>query len=530
MSLPIGRRRFLRGAGGVAVGLPFLPSLDSRRASAQTPVYPKQRYLLWMTHGHGGAYESAMFPADSLLDQSSALFSDHAIRWGRLQASTNGGQTTLSPVLRAATTEFPAALVNKLNVLRGIDVPFYIAHHTGGHLGNYARCDGANANTGSDGGKVGAFPRPTIDQIMAWSPNFYGNASGIRERTMVAGVGGAGRLSYGFSNPAAGTGTIQENTRATSSLELFDRIFLPEAGTPEPPAPTRPLIVDRVLANYHRLRDGNRRISGADRQRVEDHVARLAELQRKLQVAAGGTPPNIGCGAGTTRPSDDANKHTTASAADYTAYGQLFLDVMITAFACGTSRIGILGHASEHQTVGYAGSWHQDVAHNWQTAANQQYLVSAYQSIFANSFLYAARKLDEIEDTPGVRLLDDALVAWTQESGMATHQAVSVPIITAGSAGGFFKTGLYADYARRSAAGLFSTDAPTPLYLGLTYNQWLATVMQSMGVARSEFELWGHRGYGVPFVGSNTAFKRHYVDTSSRYFTMASDRLPVISA
>ena len=60
-----------------------------------------------------------------------------------------------------------------MNVLCGLDVPFYIAHNTGLHLGNYARNDG----NGGDGKAVQAFPRPTIDQIMAWSPSFYPDLS-----------------------------------------------------------------------------------------------------------------------------------------------------------------------------------------------------------------------------------------------------------------------------------------------------------------------------------------------------------------
>ena len=63
-----------------------------------------------------------------------------------------------------------------MNVLWGLDVPFYIAHNTGLHLGNYARNDG----NGGDGKAVQAFPRPTIDQIMAWSPSFYPTCRGIR--------------------------------------------------------------------------------------------------------------------------------------------------------------------------------------------------------------------------------------------------------------------------------------------------------------------------------------------------------------
>ena len=110
-----------------------------------------------------------MFPSASLLTASQALYSDHTVRSGALVPTTSGSDTVVSPVLRAPSSSLSAALVKKMNVLWGLDVPFYIAHNTGLHLGNYARNDG----NGSDGKAVQAFPRPTIDQIMAWSPSFY---------------------------------------------------------------------------------------------------------------------------------------------------------------------------------------------------------------------------------------------------------------------------------------------------------------------------------------------------------------------
>jgi hypothetical protein len=36
------------------------------------------------------------------------------------------------------------------------------------------------------------------------------------------------------------------------------------------------------MASYRSLRDGNRRLSAADRQRLDDHLDRLAELQRRV--------------------------------------------------------------------------------------------------------------------------------------------------------------------------------------------------------------------------------------------------------
>src|SRR5204863_899500 len=108
-------------------------------------------------------------------------------------------------------------------------------------------------------------------------------------------VMGTREISFGFSNPSAASGTVQNIRGAESSLELFHRIFVP-AGTPHG---GRVPVVDRVLQSYQRLRNGNRRLSAADRQRLDDHMDRLAELQRKLNVAV-----PVACG-GMATPSDD---------------------------------------------------------------------------------------------------------------------------------------------------------------------------------------------------------------------------------
>ena len=85
--------------------------------------------------------------------------------------------------------------------------------------------------------------------------------------------------------PGVTTGSIENVRGYASSLELFNKIFVPPTtGGPAPRAP----IVDRVLENYKRLRNGNRRLSAADRQRLDDHMARIAELQRKLTATVSG--------------------------------------------------------------------------------------------------------------------------------------------------------------------------------------------------------------------------------------------------
>ena len=514
--IDVTRRQFLLGLGGATLALPVLPSLLTRTAYGAEPTYTRRPRLFWVTTDHGAAFESSMFPNAAQLTSTADIFSDHPYKFGKLTGSTNGTARSLSAVLSADSGRFSEALIAKMNVLYGLDVPFYIAHNTGLHLGNYARNDG----NGSDGKAVQDKPRPTIDQLLAWSSSFYPDLSSIRERAMVI---GSQAVSWNYSKPSDQTGNI-ENVRGTSSsLDLFKRIFV----APTTTTPTRAPVVDKVLASYKNLRNSNRRLSAADRQRLDDHIDRIAELERKL-----GSGSSNSCGS-ITAPKEDANKFRGNDPTSAAKWGQAFNDVVAAAFMCGTSRIGVMSYGSTEAFVSYSGDWHQDVAHQWQNADPQKQLVTSYQRFFETVFLDLAAKLD-VEEAPGMTYLDNSLLVWSQESGMETHGTVSVPVVTFGSAAGFFKTGQYIDYRRTNAGGAkFDPGAGGTQYCGLLYNQWLATALQAMGAKPAEFERWGHKGYGVPFLTQEDwtpPYRKHYTNTSSRYFTMASDILPGLKA
>lgn len=71
--IDITRRQFLLGAGGVAVGLPILPSLLTKSAYGADPTFTRAPRLYWLTSEHGGAFESSMFPSQSLLKNTQDL-------------------------------------------------------------------------------------------------------------------------------------------------------------------------------------------------------------------------------------------------------------------------------------------------------------------------------------------------------------------------------------------------------------------------------------------------------------------------
>jgi hypothetical protein len=519
--IPLTRRQFLTGASGFTLALPVLSSLFVKKAYAADPVFVRRPRLYWITTNHGAAFESSFFPSASPLTDTRKLFDDHSVAAGTLRAaSADAANTIVSPILWAPNHLLTQRRIAQINVLRGIDIPFGLGHHTGGHLGNYA----CNEGLAGAAFEVQSEPRPTIDQLLAWSPAFYGDVSAVRERALVMGTRA---ISFGFSNPSKASGEVQNIRGATSSLELFNRMFVPADAGASPRGPRAP-VVDRVLESYKRLRDGERRLSGADRQRLDDHMDRIAELQRKLNAAF---PTSCG---GVVAPRDDSALHASLDPTDAPRYAQLFNEVAAAAFICGASRIAVLGIADEQRFVEFAGDWHFDCAHYWLDAIKQNLIARTYQLIFERVFLDMAARLDT-EEADGLSYLDNSLLVWSQESGMSTHDPLSIPIVTAGSAAGFFRTGLSLDYRRvgNPESRFQPLTAAPETFAGMLYNQFLAHVLQSMGMLRTEFERWGYKGYGVPKVeqpGVSLPFAKHYQNTSSRYFQIASDLLPFLKA
>jgi hypothetical protein len=503
----VGRRVFLQGAGGFTLALPVLRSLMPRDTWAGDPPFAANPRFVAFATEHGGVWEEFMFPASGTLTDTQQ-YAGHTIRRGAITPTVEGGIATISPVLSGAADILTPELAAKLSVLRGLDHPFYIGHHRGGHLGNYAENDG----NGTDGQMMQAFPRPTIDQVMAWSPSFYPDLSSILERSLIVGD----RISWGWSSPESGTGTIQEMPPVFSSLELFNRIFVPEEDDLTSP---RPPVVDRVLDHYRALRQSDRRLSAADRQRIDDHLERLDELQRRLEVV-------VSCG--------DVMPATTSSTDEWSSpsfghdpeaqrrFWQLHNDVVAAAFVCGTSRIAVLRVTDTFSD--FQGDWHEPIAHQAHVldGVAQDTLWRAHQRFFEGVLLDLARKLD-IDEGDGITMLDNTLVAWTQESGLFTHESVSTPVVTFGSAAGEFQTGQYLDYRNLGNEGMYGWNGSSNQRLnpGLCYNQWLGNVLTAMGVPKSEFESGEYGGYGEVFIGDGRA--QFY---PSAVFDAAGDVLP----
>lgn len=161
MSNKINRRMVLRGAAGFTLGVPLLYSLLGRSEEARAQALGHPKHFVAYGTCDGGIWQEFMY-ADGVLKDSMLAPAGHSVRRGRLSPSVDGETARLSPVLSAKSSLLTPALASKLNVLRGLDISFYMGRHGGGHLGNFGKSDQGDA-----------LPLlPTIDQVLASSDKF----------------------------------------------------------------------------------------------------------------------------------------------------------------------------------------------------------------------------------------------------------------------------------------------------------------------------------------------------------------------
>jgi Protein of unknown function (DUF1552) len=454
----IARRQFLRGSG-ISIALPFLPSLFPRRASGVTLVPENQIGFVGLSPYTSAVAPGNFFPADASARNAIRPFTGMTIHEGGLDPRIVDGELRISEVLSAPRDRFSYDLINKINVINGIDIPFYCRYHQSGWLGNY-KADYQETAVAS----------PTIDDTMAWSPAFNrGGTLALRSLNFDDGR----PVSFGYSVRGNPTSAVTRNPALDPSRESTRALFLKVIGVP----PTqldmdRALVLDRVTARFKSLRESNRRLSADDRRRLDDHVQRLRELEIKL---AG---PRLSCPA--KAPGEDGPAIVGDDASARVKRLQLVNDIIAAAFACGSTRIATVG--STQPLIDHP-SYEQDVEQSNHQPSAQLQVVANHKRYFSDVFVDLLTKLN-VSRGDGSTILDACIVQWGLSHSHMLHNTISLPLVTAGSAGGRLGTGRYLDYRNRErSVSINSVAIGNP---GFHINRWFQTVFNAMGVTAAD--------------------------------------------
>ncbi|MCA9705175.1 MAG: DUF1552 domain-containing protein [Myxococcales bacterium] len=263
--------------------------------------------------------------------------------------------------------------------------------------------------------------RPSLDQYVAKHDEFYGSQV-PRFRSLVMGVSEARFHDYGHWNAISYNGPDSLNLPVMDPAQLYQLLF-------DVPADTvllenRASLLDAVMEDAQDLRV---RLGAADRIRLDEHLAHLDEIQRRLELSVAACDDPGAPGA-----SDDLVAKT-----------ELMAQLLARGLLCGLTRVFsfmLTSPATTHvfSNLGVPDGMHK-TCHDgfWDRVRD----ITAYQM---QAF---ARFLDVMQatvDPTGVTLLDRMLCYATSEYGEGwQHGNREHPILFAGRACGAINPGVH---------------------------------------------------------------------------------------
>jgi len=425
------RRRFLRGAFGITIALPFLESIHMPRVRAGGPE--PYRFAFFVRCGNGVAQ---------------AWGSEVEQFWPRETGALT--QEIMTTRDRDRATGELAAFADKMSLVRGLNRPF--GTPTCGHSDSIVQClTAANPIPGT--GNNALAQGPSLDWRIArqLSP-------GRDPMTLMAGP----RSSYireGVSWSGPGERTNAERSPLTQFRRLMGVMALPP-DVRERLARRQNSVNDLVREELNALRS-RRDLGRLDRNRLDQHFeairdTELALLQCEVDPAF---EDRLGAIADVER--EDVRPEVV----------RLHMEVFALAASCGQARSGTLqiGDGNDQTQYVYDGvrlpRFHH-ISHRIASdgsegaaipdAANLHHNVDRIQM---RLFSHLLESLQQYASPTGTgTLLDDGVCVWTNDlANGPPHGGDNIPFILVGGAGGNLRTGQFVDVGRRTTNVILNT-------------------------------------------------------------------------
>lgn len=437
----LSRRTFLRGAGSVAVGLPFLEEMFSRSVYAQHQPVPARGITVFFGLGVPPEY------------------------------AAEGYAGALEPL-----KEFE----DRLTIFRGLD----LLHGRGFHWdGGAAVFTGAGKRTSS------AAQGPSLDYVLRKHVHPNGVPGG-RLQTLNAGF----FFRRGAPNPENtririyrswdDDGNVTEPPKEYP-IDVFRHVFGDDDSgddSPDPEARARRSILDTVVEDYRHLCSDRGGLGTASRARICDHLDQVRELERRITDP--GTRACVEARAPT--PKDIANgqpRDTGGSRAikleidDWVEVWRQHADVYAMALKCDVARFGNIMHQSAGERINLRGDYRyrgrlvhsfdwnlkeqgsHEHFHDWKRNETDAELVGKYIHLTMNQIVYFLRQLDDPNavDPNGKTIFENAFLILGTElgDGSGPHDTTQV-LHGLGPCGGVFQTGGFNDH-RGNGVDLYNT-------------------------------------------------------------------------
>lgn len=426
----VNRRAFLRAAGTLGVGLPFLEGLPERSAYAQSesPVF-----AFFICTSCGVVQKSGSDPE-------------------RFWPTAEGALTTESMQADSAErcTGLLADYASRLLIVSGVKYPY---GGTGcGHAQGLVQCLTASKPNGTDNKSTSS--GPSVDTIIAQQLN----PSGVDPMTLYSGLKG-GYINEKLSFSAAG----QVRAAEGNPYNVYQRLvgLVPPdtgGGTTDPGtgmadrlALRRNSINDLIREELNALRNRSE-LSQADRDRLDQHFQSIRDMETTM-MTMGLECSADGLDIQAIEAMNSGQAFRQNGAAEDVA--KLHMELVAFAFACNATRVATLQvgdgtDATRYTIDGQLLERFHWISHRIQSDGSSGTAIAGAVDMHADidrlrigSFKYLLDKWSQYS-TPNGPLLDNALAMWTSHVAVGpSHSFNNLPIIIAGSAGGYLKQGQY---------------------------------------------------------------------------------------
>ncbi len=445
----IPRRQFLRGFGGVTLGLPLLESLLPKAARAQAAV--RSPFLLLVVNGNG------------VVQQGSDLTggADPEKFW-----PTKTGVLTKASMDAEATTQTTSLLSDyaaKLLMVRGINHPFVGAgcDHAAGdaQLLTASKLSGAGNKTLASG--------ESIDSRIAREKN----PAGREPLALHAGKYSPGGTGYDIPGYVSYIGSAQPRTYIDGPYKAYQKIIGVVGGTSTDPAAmqAQQLLANRSKSVNDLLRSqitallARKDLSAGDVNRLNQHFAAIRDIEVTMAASSVASLPAATVSSLQTvdpQPYDLTNHETLI---------KLHMQLMAFAMASDYTRVAVLkigDREDDHQlTLNGTTFVYHTASHR--SIANGAELCRLVDRMHAGYFKFLLDTLANYT-TPTGTMLDQGVTVLTNQVANGAHSFTRVPWILCGTGNGYLKTGQFLDVGK------------------VVSNQMLNTLLNAAGVRKAD--------------------------------------------
>ncbi len=434
-SKPLSRRTLLRGAGGVALALPFLDVMTPRVANAQ--AVPKRFVVFFSANG-------------SIMDQ-----------W-----QPEGGETdfTMSPILSSLEPHR-----DDLLIMRGLNNEASYIYDPNAHDTSMATMLTADAlvigpsGTGRAGHVLdGTANGPSIDQeiarVIGGETKFSSLELGVQSTTTILEPMPT-RMCYRGT-----TGDAKSVPPEDDPQTVFSRLFMDadvSSDSLDELLRQRRSVLDFVASDFQRLND---KVSVADRQKLERHLGTVRDFEQSLNNLGSvestgcqvpGQAPDVGL-----EPVDCVQDGRPARCfGDFEALGKAQMDMLVLALTCDLTRVVTLQWATAESTIFHrslnVASEHHLMSHD--ARGNREDLVKI-NTWYAQQYAALLEALKSHTEEDGSSILGSSVVMWVNElSEGEIHNRRDLGWIIAGQGNGAISTGRSVRYTNTTTNQLFAS-------------------------------------------------------------------------